>query len=51
MDHIAERAAKRVFDRIYSDIGKGVLRKLTWLVGLVSIGLLGWLAGKGIVPK
>jgi tetrahydromethanopterin S-methyltransferase subunit G len=51
VDLIVDRAVTKVFDRIYQDIGKGVVRKITWAIGLIATGLLIWLAGKGDLPK
>lgn len=51
MEELAERAAKKVFATIYAEVGKGVLRKLTWAVGFIVTGLLVWLAGQGALSK
>jgi hypothetical protein len=50
IDKIAEKAAKKALNSIYADVGRGVLRKLAWLAGLVVLGLAFWLAGKGSLP-
>lgn len=49
IDHIADRAAKRALDIVYAEVGKSVLRKLAWIAGVVTLGLLMWLAGAGHV--
>lgn len=51
IDDIVERAVEKVFQRIYAEVGKNVLKRLAWVIGLVSMGLLVWLAGKGALPK
>ncbi len=51
LDDIAERAVKKVFEKIYAEVGKGVLKKLAWAIGLVTTAALLWLAGKGALPK
>lgn len=51
MDAIAERAANKVFERIYSEVGKSVLRKFAWALGVITVALLIWAAGKGALPK
>lgn len=51
IDVIVDRAVNKVFDRIYAEVGKGVVRKLLWAVGLATAGLLVWLAGKDALPK
>jgi len=51
IDHIVDRAVNKVFDRIYAEVGKSVLKKMAWAVGLIATGLMLWLAGKGGLPK
>ena len=51
IDAIAEKAARRALDIVYADIGRNVLRKLAWLVGVTVIGLALWLAGKDALPR
>ena len=51
IDLIVDRAVTKVFDRIYQDIGKSVVKRITWAVGLIATGLALWLAGTGRLPK
>lgn len=53
IDEIAERAVEKVLTRLYSEIGKSVVRKFAWLVGIVVLSLCLWLAGKNAlqIPK
>lgn len=51
MELIAEKAAEKVFDRIYSNVGKSVVHKLLKLAGLVVIGIALYLAGRGQLPE
>lgn len=51
IDVIAERAAEVALNKVYADVGRGVLRKLAWLTGVAVIGLALWLAGNGSLPK
>jgi hypothetical protein len=44
---IAEKAATRALEKIYAEVGQNVLRKLFWIVGLVTVSLALFLAGKG----
>jgi hypothetical protein len=46
LDHIVERAVDKVFDRIYSDVGRSVLKKLAWGVGLIVTVICVWIVGK-----
>lgn len=50
LDHIVERAVEKVFDRIYQEVGKSVMKKLAWAVGLIVTALAIWLVGKGVKP-
>jgi len=50
IDAIAEKAAQRALDKVYADVGRGVLKKLAWLVGIAVVGLLIWLAKDGHLP-
>ena len=36
---IAERAAEKAIERVYTEIGKSVVRKALWLLGIVVVGL------------
>jgi hypothetical protein len=57
IEHIAERAAekaaekvmKTLTDHMYREVGKGVVSKLFWIIGVISIGLYMWLKQKGLV--
>ena len=51
IDAIAEKAAERAFQKIYQNVGKSVLTKLTWMVGAAVIGLFIWIGGNGTLPK
>lgn len=48
MEALAELAAKKALEHVYSDIGKGILTKLVWLAGIIAFGFLSWLAGRGV---
>lgn len=49
IEHIAERAAERVLNKVYQGIGRNVVRKTAWVVGLVIVSVTIFLAGKGII--
>ena len=51
IEQIAERAAEVALNKVYADVGRGVLKKLTWLLGVTVVGLAIWLAGNGSLPK
>jgi hypothetical protein len=48
---IAERAAEVALNKVYTEVGKSVLKKLAWLTGVAVIGLAMWLAGHNSLPK
>jgi hypothetical protein len=48
---IAERAAEVALNKVYTEVGKSVLKKLAWLTGAAVIGLAMWLAGHNSLPK
>lgn len=47
IEEIAEKAAERALEKVYVEVGKGVLRKVAWLLGVALIGLLMWLGSTG----
>lgn len=48
-DAIAEEAKRRALDDIYTEIGKGVVKRILWLLGLGSSGAVAWLTYKGYI--
>lgn len=48
LERIAELAAIKALDKVYLEVGKGVLKRVAWIVGLSVIALLMWMGGKGI---
>lgn len=48
---IAEKAAEVALNKVYSEVGKNVLRKLAWLTGAAVVGMAMWLAGHNSLPK
>lgn len=51
IEKIAEKAAEVALTKVYTEVGKNVLKKLAWLTGAAVIGLAMWLAGNGHFPK
>ncbi len=45
LDSIAERLEQR----IYENIGKGVVKRFLWIVGIISISVYFYLKSKGII--
>lgn len=50
---IAERAAKKAVEKmtsqVYQEIGRGLVSKFTYLIGVVVVGLAFWLNSKGFL--
>jgi len=51
IDAIVDKAVEKTFQRMYQQVGKSVLTKLTWLVGVSVVGLFMWLGGHNSLPK
>lgn len=51
IDAIAERAAEVALEKVYTEVGKSVLKKLAWITGAAVVGLFMWLGGHGALPK
>ena len=53
MDAIAERAAERAIakltDHLYREVGKSVVGKLFYLIGICTVALCLWLRHKGVI--
>ena len=44
---LVERVCERVMTNFYSQIGRSVVNKVFWVVGIVAVSLALWLAGAG----
>ena len=51
IDAIVDKAVEKTFQRLYQEVGKSVLTKMTWLAGVAVIGLFMWLGGHNSLPK
>jgi hypothetical protein len=51
LELIAEKAAVKALEKVYTEVGKSVLKKAAWLAGVAVIGLVIWLGGQGSLPK
>jgi hypothetical protein len=40
INHIAEKAAEVAFKKIYEEVGRSVVKKIFWIIGVGSLGLL-----------
>ena len=48
-ERAAERAMKKLTDHMYKEVGRSVVNKLFWIVGVISVGLYMWLKQKGLL--
>lgn len=48
-ERAAERAMKKLTDHMYKEVGRGVVNKLFWIIGVISVGLYLWLRQKGVL--
>ena len=46
MKDIAALAAKEVLQQFYAEIGRGVLRKVAWGIGIIIMAIATWLAAR-----
>lgn len=44
---LVERVTKRVVESFYAEVGRNVVKKFLWLVGIVVFGLAAWLGLTG----
>ncbi len=51
IEAIAARAAEVALNKVYTEVGKNVLKKLAWLTGAAVLGLAMWLSSHGSLPK
>ena len=51
IDAIVDKAVEKTFQRMYQQVGKSVLTKLTWMAGAAVVGVFMWLGGSNSLPK
>jgi hypothetical protein len=47
VDKLTDAAANRVEQRFFTTVGKHVVTKILWIVGLCAVVATAWLAGTG----
>lgn len=47
LDYIIKGVKKQAMDEIYADIGKGVVKRILWLLGFGGAGITAYLTYKG----
>jgi len=50
LEAIARRAAEIALEKVYSEVGKGVVKRFAWAIGIIAIGVISWLIKKGHIP-
>lgn len=48
IERIAGVAARKALDMVYLEVGKGVLKRLAWVVGAATVAILIWMGSKGV---
>ena len=51
IDAIVDKAVEKTFQRMYQQVGKSVLTKLTWMAGAAVVGIYVLLGGGNSLPK
>lgn len=51
IDHIADKAAKKALQSVYAEVGQSVIKKLAWLIGVLVLSGLMYLAGRDALIK
>jgi hypothetical protein len=46
LEQIAERAARKVMDNMYRDVGKSLITKVVWAAGVLGVAIAMWVSGK-----
>lgn len=53
IEEIAETAAKKAVEKLthafYKEIGKTVVEKFLLIIGVISVGVMFWMAGRGYI--
>lgn len=49
IDKLADKAAEKALNKVYQEVGKSVLRKAAWALGIGVSALLVWAGGKGLI--
>jgi tetrahydromethanopterin S-methyltransferase subunit G len=50
IEELVEKVSARVIDNFYKSVGRSVVSRFLWLIGLVTVALLGWLGITGKTP-
>lgn len=51
IEAIADRAAEKALEKVYTAVGKSVVKKALWVIGVISLVAATWLTGHGFLNK
>ena len=43
IEQLVERVTERVVENFYAEVGRNVVKKFLWLVGMIAVGVAAWL--------
>lgn len=47
IEEIVEKVTERVIEKVYTNVGKSIVHKFFWVVGLAAISIVTYFAGSG----
>jgi len=47
IEDIVEKVTERVIENVYTSVGRSVVTKFFWFIGVAAVGLVTYLAGVG----
>jgi cobalamin biosynthesis protein CobD/CbiB len=47
IEDIVEKVTERVIENVYTSVGRSIVTKFFWFVGIAAIGIVTYLAGVG----
>ena len=48
-ERAAERAVEKLTNHVYQQVGRSVVEKLFYIIGVCAVGLYLWLKSKGVI--
>lgn len=48
-DEVANKVIERLENKLYLRIGRGVVHKVLWLIGLCTVSVAAWMHSKGLI--
>lgn len=49
INEIVEKTVSQVFEQIYAEVGKSVVRKALWIIGALTLTAMAWLVHKDVI--